>query len=577
MPTETGDFKPGFGPGVTVSPNGIQLIKPTDPLTSNFKDPPTAKGPTTPPSSQTRKNAAPNADKPSIAHVDPSMDLNSALQQVGTSGQVFPKLISILTQVKGIMAMMHTTSPASSSSATNTNNNETINTLINALTGALTIISNGIGFDNVISTLIATFANGATDNLESNYTSVVSESIINLIDSAIAQGNTQNLPYTATPGYNTIPSGSIPPSPINSLPPDHYVQQFFSISNDPYPGYVQWQGPSGDYVYTIRTSDYPNYASALEAVTGNAQIQLVNALNPPLQVNILSVTQLNVILDSVYQYILSSGQDSVLGNNSSSGGGANIMAIAIQLLGAAGSLMNNGLNNIPSQANIGSLTSTIQNAAKTLSMVQQMKNISLGAVNIPSPLGALGSLGSLGGALSTISSSVSTLNSIVSSLGVLTNVTGSLSGNVNITSALGSISAITNNLTNNIGGLSSVSGIVNNVNTLNSISQTLNSPNLTSSDLTNVISSISSTSSSLNGFGTITLNANNGLSVNSINMLISIGLSQLIISTLNNLCISNGLSQESITSICSIATSLNEANFTQQSIIRIITLLAEVI
>jgi len=549
-----------------------------DPTNGKFKLPPTLASATTPPSSQTRKNAAPNADKPSIAHVDPSMDLNSALQQVGTSGQVFPKLISILTQVKGIMAMMHTTSPSSSpSSATNTNNNETINTLISALTGALTIISNKIGFDNVVSTLSSTFANGNAANLETKYVSVVSESIINLVELAISQGNTQNLPYTATPGYNTIPPGTIPLSPLYATPPDNYVQQFFSITNDPYPGYVQWQGPLGNDVYTTRTADYPNYDSALESVTGNAQIQLVTLLSPPLQINLLTVPQLNAILDSVYQYIVSSGQDSVLGNNSGGNSGANIMTIALLLLGAAGALMNNGLNKIPTGANVSSLTTTIQTAAKNLSILQQMKNISKGAVNVPPPLGSLGSLGSFGGALALVSSSIGALNLIVRSLNSLSNTSGSLSGNSNITNALGSISAITHNLSYNISGLSTVAGIINSVNTLNIVFTRLNSPTITNSELPNIINLVSTTSTSLTGFSQITLNKNNGLSINSLSMLASMGLTQQTISVLNNLCINYKLSQDSITSISSIAISLQEEKFSQKSITQIITLLAEVI
>ena len=52
-----------------------------------------------------RQMHAPNADQPTIAAVDPTTNLPSALQQVGSNAQVLPMMMSLLNQVQSMMNM----------------------------------------------------------------------------------------------------------------------------------------------------------------------------------------------------------------------------------------------------------------------------------------------------------------------------------------------------------------------------------------------------------------------------------------------------------------------------------------
>ena len=50
---------------------------------------------------------------------------------------------------------------------------------------------------------------------------------------------------------------------IVSTPPNGYVQQYYSVRNDPFPGYIQWRDPNGTNpsLYTLRNGQ-PNYLNA---------------------------------------------------------------------------------------------------------------------------------------------------------------------------------------------------------------------------------------------------------------------------------------------------------------------------
>lgn len=338
-----------------------------------------------------RSQNAPNADKPTIAGVDPSMNLSSALNQVGSGAEVLPNLVSILNQVKGIMSMTNQGAP--SGGGVSTTQSGVPNTVLRAFVGALTIFSNQIGFNNLLNILVDTFKNDSILQMTSINQDITVESITKLMFN-VAKYGTNNLPYTPTPNWNVIPIGTTTfPSPIIGAGfdgvPDYYIQQYYSIDKDPYPGFIQWQGPKGDYVYSIRDGQ-PNYPSANDAVIGQAQIEIVNYLTPLFNSNKVSVFDLNYILSLVNTNAQTNSTNAVLGNNSSS----NILGMALKILGLIGSMINSSQNNhLPNSVlNVGDMTQTLQKFTKNIGILQQMKNISSGAFNLPSALSSLSSL-----------------------------------------------------------------------------------------------------------------------------------------------------------------------------------------
>jgi hypothetical protein len=188
------------------------------------------------------------------------------------------------------------------------------------------------------------------------------------------------------PIANQIPNDSVTPQLFLSLAPDLYVEQYYTPSTDPYPGYIQWVGPSGDSVFTIRGNE-PNYANLDAAMEGRAQIMLVELLTPYIITKTLLVDSLNTILDVVNNSLQSLGSAATLGNNSDN----NLLALAMQILGPIGSMINDSQSNhVPSSVlNNASISNTISAFTKSIAILQQMKNISSTAFNVPSTLSTL--------------------------------------------------------------------------------------------------------------------------------------------------------------------------------------------
>jgi hypothetical protein len=62
------------------------------------------------------------------------------------------------------------------------------------------------------------------------------------------------------------------PTTVSSTVPSSYTQQYYTVANDPYPGYIEWRDPTGvnPPVYTLRNGE-PNYANAQQHTLFAAQ------------------------------------------------------------------------------------------------------------------------------------------------------------------------------------------------------------------------------------------------------------------------------------------------------------------
>ena len=124
-----------------------------------------------------------------------------------------------------------------------------LNTAVGAITGG-------------ISTVINT-ATGAVTSAASAITGTANSAINSLVKSV-------PLP----PAVSLATTTSAKPSSTYTLSaaPDGYIQQYYTVDKDPYPGYIEWKDPNGTNpsVYTPRNGE-PNYASAQEHTTFAAQ------------------------------------------------------------------------------------------------------------------------------------------------------------------------------------------------------------------------------------------------------------------------------------------------------------------
>lgn len=429
------------------TPNAVGVgAAPIDPYGAKYNQAPTVDNGSGPQGLMVaRDKFAPNASETTVAAVDPSVDLPNAVKQVGTSGEVLKNMMSLLDTIRSIMTMTNQTQ------SNNGNNNGSDSYAITAMTDALSIFANTYGFDYVINILTFTFKNNNYTNLEPIYDDIITESIINLIMNGIKY-NFQNFPYFVIPKANLLPQNIPVPTPLSSTIPDFYVQQFYSLITDPYPGYIQWLGPMGDYVYTIRTSNDPNYNSPEDSVIGIAQTTLVSMLSPYFTLGAVTVNELNMVLDVVVPETQINGTNATLGNNSNS----NILSMALMLLGIIGAMVNKSQDvHLPTSVlNIGSMSNTIMSFTKNIAILQQMKNLSMSAFAVPSSLSALnslttGSFGSLstggGGGLSA--SSISALLSSGMTQPLITSLNTVSINNPNLSSnTITTIASVTSSL-----------------------------------------------------------------------------------------------------------------------------------
>lgn len=402
-----------------------------------------------------RKKFAPKADDPTVAGADGNQSLPDAQNQVDPQ-----KLSSILKNMLQQLAKAAATSGATSPPAIQ-------NTVTDALTGALAALAKIYGFDNIVNILINTFSNNQYYELEPSYNQVVIDAIVSLVQNVIQYG-VNNLPYNVVPQIITpSPTGAIP-SPLVASVPDLYLQVYYIISANPFPGYVTWEGPNGDFVYTISDSSTPPYPSADVANLTQTQQLIVSLLAPYFQTGILTVPQLNSVLDQAFATTQNNGLNNSLGQNSNN----NMMQMLQQLLGTLGGIIQNTQNNhIPkSVLNQPSVNASLKKFANNMSIIKKMKDDTKGAFDLQSVLGQLTQMSSGGSGSGSGDSPLSMSNSGGLSL-------SSISSLLNSGMSSSSVSSLNTIVTNN------PSLTANNVTTIASITSTLQQANVAQNEI----------------------------------------------------------------------------------------------
>jgi hypothetical protein len=118
---------------------------------------------------------------------------------------------------------------------------------------------------------------------------------------------------------------------IVQTPPDNYIQQYYTIDRDPYPGYIEWKDPTstGSSVYTLRNGE-PNYANAQEHTTFAAQNHFTSTIgNTLLNGQPLSFDTLSKAVSGSLNFTQTFGLSKVLGAGFGAGKAAGVLAALI--------------------------------------------------------------------------------------------------------------------------------------------------------------------------------------------------------------------------------------------------------
>jgi hypothetical protein len=384
--------------------------------------------------STSRSQNAPNADNPTVASAPANMKLPDALKKVDPKSVAssLKSMMSLLNLVKGVMNSASTHSQTKS--------------VTKGFSGALSILAHNHGYNKVITAFSIALSNNGINYIETAYQPIVKEGLANLIQQVMIFGE-DNIPAPKLP---PIVYGTVLPA-LNLIVsfykvPNLYVQQYHSSTTDPYPGYIQWLGPNGDYVYSLRLPTQYPYESADEDILRTSEIEIALGFEPyiinsgtiPL---FLTPAVINNVLDIASANIQKNGMEKNMGNGSS----VNLMSLLPQLMGVAGTALNlSQTSHLPTSfMNQSTVTKSLEKFATNVSMAKLMQSKSVGAFNVPSSLSSLGNIASFAGALGALGISIPNLAraaglTSISSLGAIADITRLLASSSN---ALNQLSA----------------------------------------------------------------------------------------------------------------------------------------
>lgn len=296
-------------------------------------------------------------DKPTTADAQKgTKDLPSAVAQVGNASAFLPNMYSMMSMISALMSGRSQTSRKK--------------TIEDSLSGALAILANKWGYDKVIKVLDEALANNKINLIDELYRDIVKNAIANLYIAAVEYGP-DNIPvYT----YSTVTTIGPVPSPLVKIVPDLYVQEYFTQTNDPYPGYIKWNSQDEtEFVFTERKIGDRYYASPQEEVYSVSETELSEALDPYIRDENLTASILNNLLREQDSNIEANTKEKTLGKNSS---GENGLKLLQSLLGYISKMTNQQRSTQlpPSVLNQSSINESLNNFEKNMADAKYMKN-----------------------------------------------------------------------------------------------------------------------------------------------------------------------------------------------------------
>jgi hypothetical protein len=317
-----------------------------------------------------RKKFAKHGDKPTMAAAKPGMKIPEALMQVDPNmiSQVLPNMFKQFMQIRNLMTAFNTQNSNVSAPGSSSKN------ITDVFSGALAILVKKFGFEYVLTLLFKILGENKYLTILPDYKDIVFNSIIKLMKLAAENGET-NIPVSTVP---EIVFGIKIPSPLTTLVVDGYIQQYYTLELDPYPGYIQWLTPSGTLVYTKRTKDDPPFESADEEIRTTSEINLANELIPYFMDKNLTIPILNVLLVKYSVSIQEKQIDKNMGKNSNK----NLLAILTQLAGIAGQMAQGAQqNHLPkSVLNQSSVSKSLDTHKQNIGKIKKLKEFSKTAV-----------------------------------------------------------------------------------------------------------------------------------------------------------------------------------------------------
>ena len=280
------------------------------------------------------------ADKPTIAAAENNpKTVKQALDEVDPAriSEIYKNMHNEFNKISNMLSFSLS---AGGGSATPTAS--VIELLTDALTGALAILVKQYGFERVINFLDDVLGGGKYELIPDEYKPIVKNALVTLLVCVVIYGE-KDIPTSELP--EIVFGDKIPENLVSSVP-DLYVQQFYFPDQDPYPGYIQWEGPDGDLIYTIRgaedlpfstTEDYV-YSVAEQGLSAELKVYFEN------EDLIFTVALFVALLIKYCEEIEEKGMDVTVGKNGNNFSG-DLTKLLGPVLGAASTFTKS--NHIP--------------------------------------------------------------------------------------------------------------------------------------------------------------------------------------------------------------------------------------
>lgn len=376
--------------------------------------------------SDVREKIAKNADKATTASGEIGQkDLPNIIQQVDPQGtaQVIPQMYQQMGMMTSLLAM-----GSGSKGGGNSGANQSfptmpagISAVINdSFTGALAILTRKYGFEEVIRVFndalynnVSTNSPRYVDDLDPLYRDIVLNALANLIRLALYFGPL-GIPVSQ---YDDVIYGDIVPDPVVSLPdvPNLYLKVYYTLQNDPYPGYQEWISQDGNNtkIYTQKLPKSYHFNTMNEEIFSTSETEIAAELDLYFQYVFGKEDRIyltsKILNDILYKQMINVETNTLnngVGNNAANspggqkGGGGNM---AGRLGGGLSQLMQmfQGQQLPTSVLNQGNLNNTMQQFNKDMGLNNQIFEIGKqimggGGFMGGSPLGMLGNMGGIG-------------------------------------------------------------------------------------------------------------------------------------------------------------------------------------
>lgn len=354
-------------------------------------------------------------DKPTSADGQKGLkDLPSVISQVGNAASFLQNMYAQMSMVSAL-----------ASGSSQTSRKETIE---DSLTGALSILANKWTYAKVIDIFDVTLGGDNMKFIDEVYRDTVKNAMAKLYLKAVEYGE-DNIPVSSYPTVTTI--GEIPGTVVEFVP-NSYLQQYYPLTEDPYPGYIRWNSPTtDDFVFTERKLGDIYYSSPQEEIYSISEQELAANLDPYIERGSLAASDLNLMLREQESNVENNTDEKTQGKGAS---GPNAQAIAAQVLGYIGTISNlqQSLQLPVSVLSQGKMKQTLSNFEKQMTKLKTAKDMLKKAATPPQAAALVGQLSGLASTagLSQISSGLGQVSSVVNSVNQVSNLASSVGAQV---------------------------------------------------------------------------------------------------------------------------------------------------